>query len=93
MLLFIYSDELPNFDELTESVSTSVITNLVQHLLAAADRYGLERLRLLCEANLCEQVTSDTVASTMALAEHYQCPHLKSACLKFAAVPDNLRGE
>jgi len=93
MLLFMYSDELPNFDELTGSVSESLTTNLVQHLLAAADRYGLERLKLLCEEKLCKQITADTVASTMALAEHYHCPHLKSACLKFTAVPENLRGE
>lgn len=93
MLIFIYSDALPDFHDLTGSVLMSSTTNIVQHLLAAADRYGLERLKLLCEAKLCEQVTADTVASTMALAEQYQCSHLKSVCLKFAAAPENLRGE
>lgn len=90
MLLFMYSDVLPDFHELTDSVSTSMTTNFVQHLLAAADRYGLERLKVLCEAKLCEQVTTDTVASTMALAEQYHCPQLKSVCLKYVAAPENL---
>ncbi|ONK67712.1 uncharacterized protein A4U43_C05F2940 [Asparagus officinalis] len=90
MLLFMYSDVFPDFHEMTESVSMSTATNLVQHLLAAADQYGLERLKLLCEAKLCKQVTSDTVVSTIALAEQYHCSHLKSVCLKFAAAPENL---
>lgn len=93
MLLFMYSDALPDFHELTGSVSMSTTTNLVQHLLAAADRYGLERLKLICEAKLSEQVTADTVASTMALAEQYHCPHLKSVCLNFTAAPANLGGD
>ncbi|KAJ6832688.1 BTB/POZ and MATH domain-containing protein 3-like isoform X1 [Iris pallida] len=90
MLFYIYSDVLPDVHELTGSVSMATSTNMVQHLLAAADRYGLERLKLLCEAKLCEEVTADTVASTMALAEQHQCAHLKSVCLKFTAARENL---
>ncbi|CAA6661722.1 unnamed protein product [Spirodela intermedia] len=65
-------------------------TILVQHLLAAADRYGLDRLKLLCEEKLCREITPDTVAATLALAEQHQCALLKSICLKYAAVPANL---
>ncbi|XP_010937555.1 BTB/POZ and MATH domain-containing protein 3 isoform X3 [Elaeis guineensis] len=90
MLLFIYSDEFPDVHELTGSVSLCTSTILVQHLLAAADRYGLDRLRKLCESKLCEELTADTVAATLALAEQHQCSHLKSVCLKFTAARENL---
>ncbi|KAF7141533.1 hypothetical protein RHSIM_Rhsim06G0175600 [Rhododendron simsii] len=49
-----------------------------QRLLAAADRYGLERLRLLCEANLCDNVVINTVATTLALTEGFE--YLKESC-------------
>ncbi|XP_058214322.1 BTB/POZ and MATH domain-containing protein 1-like [Rhododendron vialii] len=62
-----------------------------QYQLAAADQYGLERLRLLCEANLCDDVVINTVATTLALAEQHRCSHLKFVCLKFVAMPENLR--
>ncbi|GAV70321.1 BTB domain-containing protein/MATH domain-containing protein [Cephalotus follicularis] len=90
MLLFIYSDKLPEVHEITGSASVCTSTNIVQHLLAAADLYNLDRLKLLCEAKLCEELNADTVATTLALAEQHQCPQLKSICLKFAATPSNL---
>ncbi|XP_043715915.1 BTB/POZ and MATH domain-containing protein 3 [Telopea speciosissima] len=85
MLQFMYSDELPDVRELTGSISMCTSTIMVQHLLAAADRFGLERLKLLCEAKLCEEITVDTVATTLALAEQHQCSQLKNICLMFAA--------
>ncbi|PIN07934.1 Speckle-type POZ protein SPOP [Handroanthus impetiginosus] len=84
LLHFIYSDELPNFHEITGSTSTCSAI-MMQHLLAAADRFGLDRLKLLCEAKLCEEVSADTVATTLSLAEQHRCPQLKAICLKFAA--------
>ncbi|XP_052205483.1 BTB/POZ and MATH domain-containing protein 3 isoform X1 [Diospyros lotus] len=85
MLLFIYSDKLPDAHEIVGSTSLSTSTIMVQHLLAAADRFGLDRLKHLCEAKLCEEVCVDTVATTLSLAEQHQCPQLKAICLKFAA--------
>eukprot|EP00268_Persea_americana_P006312 TRINITY_DN1228_c0_g1_i1.p1 TRINITY_DN1228_c0_g1~~TRINITY_DN1228_c0_g1_i1.p1 ORF type:complete len:411 (-),score=60.92 TRINITY_DN1228_c0_g1_i1:460-1692(-) len=90
MLLFMYSDVLPDIAEIMESVSMSTSTIFVQHLLAAADCYGLDRLKLLCEANLCEEISADTVAATLALAEQHHCIQLKSVCLKYAVSPGNL---
>ncbi|KAK6933122.1 BTB/POZ domain [Dillenia turbinata] len=92
MLLFIYCDKLPDVHEITGSMSICSSTIMVQHLLAAADRYGLDRLKLLCEAKLCEDVTADTVATTLALAEQHRCSQLKTICLRFAATPENLGG-
>ncbi|EOY05497.1 hypothetical protein QUC31_016755 [Theobroma cacao] len=91
LLHFIYWDDLPDMEELVGSTSKWASTLVAQHLLAAADRYAIERLRLLCEAKLCESVTINTVATTLALAEQHHCLHLKAVCLKFVALPENLR--
>jgi len=78
--------------ELTGLNSKGATTLMAQHLLAAADRYGLERVRLMCETSLCEDVAINTVATTLALAEQHHCFQLKAICLKFVAQPENLRG-
>ncbi|XP_057965913.1 BTB/POZ and MATH domain-containing protein 2-like [Malania oleifera] len=91
LLHFIYWDTLPDMQELTGLNSKWASTLMAQHLLAAADRYCLERLRLLCEANLCDDVAINTVATTLALAEQHHCFRLKAVCLKFVALPENLR--
>eukprot|EP00252_Welwitschia_mirabilis_P021760 TRINITY_DN5679_c0_g1_i2.p1 TRINITY_DN5679_c0_g1~~TRINITY_DN5679_c0_g1_i2.p1 ORF type:complete len:161 (-),score=37.03 TRINITY_DN5679_c0_g1_i2:363-845(-) len=90
MLHFIYTDALPDMHDLLDTTPLSTSTVMAQHLLAAADRYGLDRLRLLCESKLCDEITIDTVATTLALAEQHHSYHLKSMCLKFAAAPENL---
>lgn len=92
MLLFIYSDELPDVCEVTRSTTACSSMVMVQHLLAAADRFGLDRLKLLCEAKLSEEVTAETLGTTLALAEQHQCSLLKAICLKYAASPVNLGG-
>ncbi|KAK4491297.1 hypothetical protein RD792_002033 [Penstemon davidsonii] len=60
LLHFIYCDVIPDLD------STCVDNTMTQHLLVAADRYGIEKLKSLCEARLCENVAIDTVASSLA---------------------------
>lgn len=91
LLHFIYWDALPDMQELAGRSSKWASTVMAQHLLAAADRYGLERLRVICEAKLCEDVVINTVATTLALAEQHHCLQLKAVCLKFVASPENLR--
>ncbi|KAG5587543.1 hypothetical protein H5410_047977 [Solanum commersonii] len=91
LIHFMYWDVLPDMEELTGLNTKWASTLMSQHLLAAADCYGLDRLRLLCEANLCEEVAINTVATTLALAEQHHCFQLKSVCLKFVAMPENLR--
>lgn len=92
MLYFIYWDKLPDIEELTGLNGKWVSTLIAQHLLAAADRYALDRLKLLCESKLCEEVAINMVATTLVLAEQHHCFHLKAVCLKFIAMPENLRG-
>lgn len=92
LLHFLYWDALPDTqDHLLGLNSKWASIMMAQHLLAAADHYGLERLKLLCEAKLCEGVAINTVATTLALAEQHQCFQLKAVCLKFVALPENLR--
>ncbi|KAL6210504.1 hypothetical protein ACLB2K_015736 [Fragaria x ananassa] len=92
LLHFMYWDSLPDIEELTSINSHGASTLMAQHLLAAADRYGLERLRLLCEQNLCKDVAINTVATTLALAEQHHCFQLKAVCLRFIATLGNLQG-
>uniref|UniRef100_A0A2N9J1L4 BTB domain-containing protein n=1 Tax=Fagus sylvatica TaxID=28930 RepID=A0A2N9J1L4_FAGSY len=88
MLHFIYRDSLT---EEVESVSpsssctTAVSDTLTAKLLAAADRYGLERLRLMCESHLCKDISVNSVAEILALADRYHATELKDVCLRFAS--------
>ncbi|KAF3558020.1 hypothetical protein F2Q69_00017675 [Brassica cretica] len=91
MLSFIYTDVLPDVHEITGLTSTASFTNIIQHLLAAADLYDFGRLKILCEAFLCEELNVDNVATTLALADQHQFLQLKEFCLKFVASPANLR--
>ncbi|XP_078446486.1 BTB/POZ and MATH domain-containing protein 2-like [Wolffia australiana] len=91
LLHFMYWDTLPDMEEITGSSAKSASTMMAQHLLAAADRYCMDRLRLICESKLCDEVAINTVATTLVLAEQHHCLQLKVVCLKFVALPENLR--
>ncbi|CAI0443326.1 unnamed protein product [Linum tenue] len=95
MLQFIYTDELPDVHEIMGSPSTyssmsTEATNVMQHLLVAADWYDLDRLKAFCESKLCEELTAASVATTLALADQHHCSQLKAICLRFAAHPANV---
>ncbi|WVZ92100.1 hypothetical protein U9M48_038190 [Paspalum notatum var. saurae] len=85
MLGFMYTDELPECDEHGDSI------DMMQHLLAAADRYALDRLKLMCASKLWDHMSEDTFASILVCAETYNCPELKSKCFEFFAVDENLK--
>ncbi|XP_076938519.1 BTB/POZ and MATH domain-containing protein 2-like [Bidens hawaiensis] len=91
LLHFMYWDKLPGMEELMGLNTKWASTLMYQHMLAAADRYGLERLLMLCESNLCEDIAVNTVATTFALAVQHHCLQYKYVCLKFVALPENLR--
>jgi speckle-type POZ protein len=87
MLWFIYNDALPEDMEL---VGNSPL-EMFEHLLAAADRYALDRLKILCARKLWDNVSVDTVASMLACAQMYSCPDLKDKCIGFFAVEKNFK--
>ncbi|KAJ3702261.1 hypothetical protein LUZ61_005966 [Rhynchospora tenuis] len=91
MLCFIYSDSVPGFegnnnDDGNDGQSQE-LRLMAQHLLVAADRYDLDRLKLMCEDLLCKNLDVSTVASTLILAEERNCKQLKAACRRFMSSP------
>ncbi|KHN34655.1 BTB/POZ and MATH domain-containing protein 4 [Glycine soja] len=88
LLHFIYRDTLIDDEELFMSRSSflpSVSESFAAKLLAAAEKYGLPRLKLMCESVLCKDISIDSVAYILALADRYRATELKSVCLQFSA--------
>ncbi|CAM0876154.1 unnamed protein product [Alopecurus aequalis] len=83
LLAFMYMDALPDMAQQEESA-------MAQHLLVAADKYDLKRLKLICEDKLCRRIDTSSVATILALAEQHHCHGLKAACLVFLSSPTNL---
>jgi speckle-type POZ protein len=80
LLHFVYTDALP----------TEMSATMAMPLLVAADRYKMERLKLICEGMLCEHIDVESVGATLALAVQHRCRVLKEACMQFLANPGNL---
>ncbi|CAN6380980.1 unnamed protein product [Urochloa humidicola] len=74
LLHFIYTDKLQEEDKNEE---------MAKNLFAAADRYAMERLKLLCGNILSRGLTIESVTDTLALADKYRCEELKDACIQF----------
>ncbi|KAK1618394.1 hypothetical protein QYE76_023911 [Lolium multiflorum] len=85
LLCFAYTDSLPAETKPEEE------DVMYQHLLVAADRYNMDRLKSICEEKLCNYIDVGTVATILALAEQHHCEGLKKACLHFLGTPANLR--
>ncbi|KQJ94939.1 hypothetical protein BRADI_3g14233v3 [Brachypodium distachyon] len=58
MLHFIYTDSLPALDDDFSRVESNAV---MQNLLAAADQYGLQRLKLMCARILCMNLDVENV--------------------------------
>lgn len=78
ILHFIYTDTVPELDE----QGLEAVAAMAQHLLVAADRYGLDRLKMICENKLSSGITVHTAATTLALAEQHSCSQLKASCVE-----------
>ncbi|TVT99190.1 hypothetical protein EJB05_55459, partial [Eragrostis curvula] len=86
LLYFVYTDSLPKINKDDRQADA-----MFQHLLVAADRYNVERLKFICQENLCRYINVGTVATILTLAEQHNCHGLKNACFSFLSSPANLR--
>ncbi|XP_037296490.1 protein roadkill-like [Manduca sexta] len=71
MLRFIYTGRAPNLDKMADD------------LLAAADKYALERLKVMCEEALCSSLSVETAADTLILADLHSADQLKAQTIDF----------
>lgn len=71
ILRFIYSEKAPQLEKMADD------------LLAAADRYDLERLKVMCEEALCSNLAVDTAAEVLILADMHSAQQLKAHAIEF----------
>ncbi|XP_044409018.1 BTB/POZ and MATH domain-containing protein 2-like [Triticum aestivum] len=89
LLTFIYTDGIPKF-EIEDTEENDTEEDWLLQLLEAADRYGLQRLKSICEEKLTELICKDTVADIIVVAERNRCLWLKHSCLEFVKTSTNL---
>uniref|UniRef100_A0A3Q1B2U3 SPOPL protein n=1 Tax=Amphiprion ocellaris TaxID=80972 RepID=A0A3Q1B2U3_AMPOC len=71
MMGFIYTGKAPNLEKMADN------------LLAAADKYALERLKVMCEEALCNSLSVENVADTLILADLHSAEQLKAQAIDF----------
>ncbi|CAL5011485.1 unnamed protein product [Urochloa decumbens] len=87
LLHFVYTDSLLAEDDLKADGRRK----RVEGLLEAADTFGLDRLKLMCESILCKKLSVDNVADTLDLANWHYCKLLKDAsCIGFIISPGRM---
>ncbi|CAL5007510.1 unnamed protein product [Urochloa decumbens] len=79
MLQFIYTGCLPH----TSDVWSDIDYGMMQHLLVAADRYSVDKLKLACQSMLCKNLDVKSAVTTLTLAHQHNCYRLKDACHEF----------
>ncbi|KAF8667623.1 hypothetical protein HU200_052827 [Digitaria exilis] len=93
MLHYMYTDAFPEkmVEEVEGEEAEGDAMAMARGLLAAADRFKLERLKTMCEETLAKRIDVSTAAVTLAAAEQHGCGALKEACMEFLARPENLK--
>lgn len=71
MLRFMYTGSAPSLDRMADE------------LLAAADKYQLERLKVMCEQAMCLSLTNESACDTFILADLHSAEHLKTQAIEF----------
>ncbi|XP_041493785.1 speckle-type POZ protein-like [Microtus oregoni] len=71
MMNFIYTGKEP------------VLHSMADAVLAAADKYCLERLKVMCESALCRDLSVENAAHTLLLADLHSSVQLKSQAMDF----------
>lgn len=71
MLRFIYTGKATNLEKMADD------------LLAAADKYALERLKVMCEEALCTSLAIENAAEILILADLHSADQLKAQAIDF----------
>ena len=71
MLRFLYTGKAANLE------------NMAADLLAAADKYALDRLKVMCEEALCNNLTVENVSEVLILADRHSAEQLKAQAIEF----------
>ncbi|KAK6183633.1 speckle-type POZ protein [Patella vulgata] len=71
MLRFTYTGKAPNLDKMADE------------LLAAADKYALDRLKVMCEEALYSSLTVENVCEILVLADLHSADQLKTHAVDF----------
>ncbi|RNA33106.1 roadkill isoform X4 [Brachionus plicatilis] len=71
VLRFIYTDKANGIDKMADL------------LLAASDKYALERLKALCEESLSNNLDTENAADTLVLADMHSANQLKTQAIDF----------
>jgi len=66
-LRFVYTDTAPKYDDTT------------MELLAVADYYSAEDLKMICEGEIISNLNASNVIDALILAEEYHCPTLMTS--------------
>ena len=79
------------FKEMMGFIYTGKVPHLHSHsmacdLLAAADRYGLKDLKVMCEDALCRNLSVENAAHTLIVADLHSTEHVKTQALDFIIV-------
>ncbi|KAL6591054.1 hypothetical protein ACP70R_050107 [Stipagrostis hirtigluma subsp. patula] len=91
VLRFLYTDATPpDVDCLLDGSAAAAedkakLAANVRDLLAAADRFGLERMRLMCEKALCDAMDAENAVAALRLADQHHCQKLKAFCIDYMA--------
>ncbi|XP_064396844.1 speckle-type POZ protein-like A isoform X2 [Halichondria panicea] len=71
ILTYIYTGKAPNLSKTADA------------LLSAADKYNLERLKLMCEECLCNELNAENAADTLILADMHCAERLKEITIEY----------
>lgn len=77
MLKFMYTGSAPSLERMADE------------LLAAADKYQLERLKVMCEQALCLSLTNESACETLILADLHSAEHLKQQAIEYVNLHAN----
>ncbi|XBJ20534.1 hypothetical protein VPH35_011348 [Triticum aestivum] len=82
LLGFVYTDSMPKMEVGGIAGEVGPEVPWMQHLLAAVDRYDLQRLKSMCEDRLLKHIDLISVSAILGVAARHHCYELKEACLE-----------